>query len=228
MLTSIHSAERPQGCCTTVPWCAYRKSHEQRARASSANVTPSSRAARRLHLFPDAIPEKELVLLTKMVPLHPWHPAIFRHFGCQDHFAMRGQLTSKSGQATLRKPASKIFRTMAQLKDKLKLVFHLGVSENVATTAPYGTLKFSGSSFSPRVLSISLGAPHFPLRLQEPYRASQLRVTHLLALGRKNLVLPATLGHWKHANTRNIRWNLERNIVDHVGMLNMLKNWAFE
>ena len=54
--------------------------------------------------------------------------------------------------------------------------------------------------------------PHFPLRLQEPYGASQLHVAHFLALGRKNFVL-ASDRHWKHSpeTPRNWNWNaLER------------------
>jgi len=100
-------------------------------------------ASRRLHLFPNAVPKEELVLLTEITPLHPWHPAIFRHFGFKDHFAMgRGQPTSKEvgPRNAARESLPQIFRTLTHLKHKLELVFHLGLSD----MAPWPN--YSGSS----------------------------------------------------------------------------------
>jgi hypothetical protein len=54
-------------------------------------------------------------------------------------------------------------------------------------------LQWSITIFPNRMVHLT-GDPHFPLRLQEPYGASQLHVAHFLALGRKNLVLASDTG----------------------------------
>ena len=106
----------------------------------------------------------------------------------------RGQPTSKEvgPRNAARESLPQIFRTLTHLKHKLELVFHLGLSDMAPWPNYSGSSSFSSNgSWKTRDPH---GSPWIPLRLQEPYGASQLHVAHFLALGRKNSVLASDTG----------------------------------